>query len=130
MVKFKDNNPRLQQEIDQLRSENNELWEMIVNNLSPYYEHHFGKDLVITMIYRSQEEQDRIYQGKRNSSGREYDKNPWKSPHQFWHSVDLRSRDLDNYLNTMYNPLNYYRFTAMNHNVGLGDHHHIQFLRK
>lgn len=138
MIRYKNDSQRLVDEFNSLRIENNELWEMIQNNLVPYCESNFGKDVTITMIYRTQEEQDRIYKGKTNSRGVKYDDKPWKSPHQFWHSVDLRSRDytqaeikqVNDYINGLYNPINYYRFTIFDHNVGLGQHWHSQFIRR
>lgn len=138
MLLFKDDSQHLKDEFDRLRTENNELWEMVLNNIVPYCQTNFSKDVTVTMIYRTQEEQDRIYKGKTNSRGREYDKDPWRSPHQFWHSVDLRSRNftpqeiqqVSDYINNLYNPLNFYRFTISNHDVGLGWHWHLQFVRK
>jgi hypothetical protein len=138
MLLMKDNSARLKNEFDQLRTENNELWEMVLNNIVPYCKTHFNKDVTVTMILRTQAEQDSIYKGSVNSKGRKYDEKPWKSPHQFWHAVDLRSRDfskdqitqLNDYINGLYNPINYYSFTIFDHNVGLGEHWHLQFVRK
>jgi len=98
----------------------------------------FTKGVTITMIGRTQREQDEIYAGKKDKKGREYDKKPWTSPHMYNHAFDLRSRDftkkeikeIEDYINAKYNPENYYRFTALNHDVGLGNHFHVQFVKK
>lgn len=119
-----------------LKDKNEDLYNL-VQDVAKYTSNKFNKFITITMIFRSQEEQDSIYQGKINSVGRKYDENPWKSPHQFWHSVDLRSRDftkneikdLVDYINNKYNSDNFYKWTAKNHDVGLGDHFHIQYAR-
>jgi len=136
MIKYKNDSDRLCQELQELQHKNVELYELVVNDLAPWVKTMFGKDLVITMIYRTDNEQDEIYSGKTKSDGRKYDERPWKSPHQFYHGVDLRSKTFDNteiqsivnYLAMKYNGSNYYSFTAKNHNVGLGDHFHLQFV--
>ena len=136
MIKYKNESERLAQELQELQHKNVELYELLVNDLAPWVSTMFGKDLVITMIYRTDAEQDSIYGGKTKSDGREYDEKPWKSPHQFYHSVDLRSstfspseiKSIESYLAMKYNASNYYRFTAKNHNVGLGNHFHLQFV--
>ena len=136
MIKYKNDSERLAQELQELQHKNVELYELLVNDLAPWVSTMFGKDLVITMIYRTDSEQDEIYGGKTKSDGREYDVKPWKSPHQFYHSVDLRSnsftisevKTIESYLAMKYNSSNYYGFTAKNHNVGLGDHFHLQFV--
>jgi len=137
-IQFKDNSTRLSNELDELRKQNNDLYEMIVNDICPYISHHFGEDTVVTMILRTDVEQDAIYKGKTHRDGRKYDEKPWKSPHQFWHGVDLRSRDLalneikqlTDYINQKYNKLNHYKTTADCHDVGVGEHLHVQFWRK
>lgn len=123
---------RLQREFDQLSSRNKDLLEIAVD-IAYYCVQNKYPDLVITMIFREEEEQDRIY---RNNA--RYQQKKFKSPHQFWHALDIRSRTftieqidkLVNYLNLKYNSSNHYRWTAKCHNVGLGDHFHIQYVRK
>jgi hypothetical protein len=72
------------------------------------------------MIYRTQKEQDEIYAGTFRGT-RSYDKNPWKSPHQVWTALDIRSKiyteeeiyKIKKYLNDKYNSSNYYKTTAI-----------------
>lgn len=135
VIFFKNNSERLKKEFRMLETENPELKTLLLD-LANYTVSNFGKGIVITMITRLQEEQDEIYAGTERN-GRKYDENPWKSPHQFWHSADLRSstfsgeeiEQIEDYLNAKYNMDNYYDFTAKCHDVGLGDHFHLQFYK-
>ena len=134
-LQYKNDSDRLIQEFQSLSHQNDNLYNLIQNDLVPWVEKRFGDDLTITMIYRTVSEQASIYQGKIRR-GKTFEEKPWKSPHQFWHGVDIRSRDftpeqikeIENHLNTCYNQTNYYKFTAKCHNVGKGDHFHIQFV--
>lgn len=136
MPKFKDESERLKLEFKDLAQANLPLYDLIID-LVDYVLKEFKKDVVITMINRTQTEQDAIYAGKKQGN-REYDKNPWKSPHQYNHAIDLRSsiyskeeiKQIEDYLNAKYNPINYYKWTAKDHDVGLGTHFHIQLVRK
>lgn len=126
-IGLKSETGRLPTEYTDLPYENNPLYELI-EDIAKYCKKEFDKMIMITMIYRTQEEQESIY-------GEGYTK---KSPHQFWHGVDLRSRDfteeeikqLVDYINEKYNETNYYKFTAKCHEVGNhGMHFHIQYLK-
>lgn len=136
-IRYKNDSSRLAIEHQALLVENRDLYD-ILEDIREFVFASFEKSVTITMIGRTQREQDEIYAGKKDKRGREYDKNPWTSPHQYHHAVDLRSRDftkeeikqIEDYINAKYNPENYYRFTALNHNVGLGDHFHINFIRR
>lgn len=129
--KFKDET-RLKDEYSQLLSKNKELHDMITD-ICTYCKDAFTKDVVITMIYRSDEEQEAIYKDDPKYKVRKF-----KSPHQFWHSVDLRSRTFEateieklvSYINGKYNDTNTYKWTARNHDIGLGDHFHLQYCKK
>lgn len=133
---FKNDSQRLMDELEALELTNEPLYNL-VQDLCQYVEDKYQKDVIITMILRTQEEQDAIYKGKTSSDGRKYDETPWKSPHQFGNSIDIRSHvftkkeiyDIENYLNSKYDNTNYHKWTAKNHNVGLGDHFHIQYLK-
>lgn len=135
-ILVKNQSKRLIDEIWQLKKDNKPLLSLLFD-VRNYVSKNFNKDITLTMIYRTQEEQDDIYRGKSNSGGREYDKKPWKSPHQFAHALDLRSKtftdeeikELTEYINNKYNGDNYYKTTAIYHNVGLGDHYHIQYYK-
>lgn len=126
-VEFKTD--RCKKEYASLMSKNRPLRDLI-DDVSRYSVDNFDKPVLITMISRTQEEQDYLY---RNSE--KYKKKKFKSPHQFWHAVDLRSRtfsdkeitQLVDYINETYNDKNYYKFTAMCHSVGNGMHFHIQY---
>lgn len=128
---------RLKLEIKQLRKNNRPLLKLMVD-LYHWAEENLNKDIIVTMISRTQDEQDSLYKGIISKSGREYDKRPWKSPHQFQHAIDIRSKIYDQgeregivkYLNTRYNDTNYYGKTAMVHEVGNhGMHFHIQYFK-
>lgn len=130
---FKNNSERLKKEWNLLFQKNEHLWDLIID-AHVYCYQQFGKYIVVTMIDRTQAEQDEIYK-----DDPKYNEKPYKSPHQFFHAVDLRSstfetheiEQLVNYLNTKYNSTNYYKWTAKCHAVINGaEHFHIQFVRK
>ena len=124
---------RLEGELKKLPSKNKEL-DKILKELVQYVNDEFKKDVVITMIYRIQTEQDYLY---RNSA--KYKKKKFKSPHQFWHAIDLRSwiytkkqrTKMVGFLNKRGKELgNYYSWTAKVHEVGTnGLHFHVQFAK-
>ena len=131
-LKAKNDSQRLKDEFVNLRKENKPLWDLLVD-LYKWVDKEFGKDTVMTMLYRTQEEQDYLYRDSER-----YDKKPFKSPHQFYHAVDLRSfiytkeeRDrMVEYLNSKYDSSNYYKWTAKVHEVGSnGLHFHIQYYK-
>lgn len=130
-VRYKNDNARLKKEYSQLKSKNKKL-QSVIEDLNKFSQKEFKKVLTITMIYRTQEEQDYLY---RNSA--KYKKRKFKSPHQFWHAIDIRSKTFTNdqiqkmvdYLNNKYDAKNYYRWTAKCHTIGHGMHFHIQFIK-
>lgn len=134
-IRVKNDSKRLIREIWELKSQNKPLLSLLFD-LRNFVKKKYGKDITLTMIYRTDQEQDEIYLGKVRN-GRLYDSKPWKSPHQFYQAFDIRSftfspseiTEIEDYLNYKYNDSNYYKFTAKNHNVGLGDHFHIQYLK-
>ena len=137
MLIFKNDNQELMNEFYKLRSKNIDLYHLI-EDLEVFVDSYFQKNVVITMVFRSQEKQDEIYQGTYRKD-RSYDKKPWRSPHQFWHSVDIRSHNfnedeidkIEKFLNENGNDTNYYKWTAKNHEVNNGgEHFHIQYIRK
>lgn len=128
MLHAKNDSQRIKNELIELKTKNRELFDLIID-LYHYADHNFNKDVVITMIYRTQEEQESIY-------GSGYSK---KSPHQFYHAIDIRSRlytqdemnQMVKYLNERYNKNNYYKWTTKVHEVGdHGMHFHIQLVKK
>lgn len=132
-INTKNNSNKLKKELVELENKNKLLFDLI-NNLSYWINSNFKKNTIITMIYRTKEQQDSLY-----SHSDKYKNKPWKSPHQFWHALDLRSfiytkdelKEIVNYLNNKYNSTNYYKFTAMVHEVGNnGIHFHIQYYKK
>lgn len=130
-MNFKNESKRLKDEFKNLDNKNPDLYK-ILYEIEDYCVKNFNKSILITMIYRTQEEQDYLY---RNSE--KYKKRKFKSPHQFWHAADLRSWTFNedeinllvDYINKSYNLENYYKWTAKCHNVGAGDHFHIQFCK-
>lgn len=131
-ILFKDNSTRLTNEFTTLLDKNKELHD-IITDLCEYCYTFFKKDIVLTMIYRTDEEQDSIYK-----DDPKYKIKKFKSPHQFWQAFDLRSstftpeeiKFIEDYLNNKYNSVNFYKWTARNHTVGLGFHFHIQYTKK
>jgi len=136
---FKKKSKRLHAEFHALHSKNPELHELMLD-LQQFMSNAFGKNIVITMIFRTPGEQAYLY---RNS--RRYKRKPFKSPHQFWQAIDIRSKILGiklkyskeetsriiNYLNNKYNAMNYYPWTAKIHEIGTnGLHFHIQFVKR
>ena len=135
MLLAKNDSVRLKTELIKLRKYNRPLLKLIID-LYHWVEDKYGKDVILTMIFRTQEEQDNLYKGITNSKNIKYDEYPWKSPHQFWHAIDIRSRvynedeieEIVRYLNNKYNATIYYGKTAVVHEVGdYGMHFHIQY---
>lgn len=125
-IEFK--TPRVEKEYAELEDKNRPLYDLSID-LQKFVWDEFEKKLTITMINRTAAEQDYLY---KNSA--KYQKKKFKSPHQYLHSLDIRSRNFDSaeikkiedYLNKKYNDANYYSWTAKNHTVGSGLHFHIQ----
>lgn len=129
MLKVKNEQERLFEEFRELRTKNRPLAKLLID-LYHWIDDKYKKDVVMTMIFRTPQEQDYLY---RNSI--KYKVKPWTSPHQYWHAVDIRSLiftddeidEIVEYLNNKYNNTNYYRWTAKAHKVGEGAmHFHIQ----
>ena len=134
-IKVKDESQRVIEEIWDLKERNRPLLKLMFD-VRDYCKKEFNKDIVLTHIYRKDEEQDDIYMNHIDPEMvAKYLKRKFKSPHQFFHAFDLRSFiftdeeiiQLVDYLNDKYNEMNYYRFTAKCHNAGSGSHFHIQF---
>ena len=91
------------------------------------------KVLIVTDVLRTQEEQDKIYHHLII-----YKQKPWKSVHQFGRGIDiavsnLMEAGLDPDLiveavnaNWIYDPSRPKKKCAVRHNVGRGDHIHLQ----
>lgn len=131
VIHFKNSSQRLAEEFVLLDTKNPELYQLLVDTCA-YCRIKFDKDITVTMIYRTQEEQDVLYK-----DNEKYKQKKFTSPHQYYHAVDLRSsafskdeiNTLVDYLNKLYNKSNYYKFTALNHDIGAGDHLHLQYLK-
>lgn len=131
-IQMKGFGDKLQNEFEGLEKLNPEL-KALVEDLNVFTSREFKKGLTITMIGRTDEEQAWLY---RNSE--KYKQKPFKSPHQFNHAIDIRSRvftvieikRIEDYLNKKWNRSNYYKWTAKNHTVGAGWHFHIQYVKK
>ena len=132
-IQYKNDSGRLKREHEELKDHNPSLFKLL-SDLEEFVTKQFSKDVMITMIYRTQDEQDELY---RNDP--KYKTKKFKSPHQFWHSLDLRSKSftgdevlaIEKFLNDSYNLKNFYRWTAKNHAIsGNVDHFHIQFVSK
>lgn len=124
-IKFKTD--RIEKEFDQLYSKNMDLYQIVVFAMYAS-QTKYKKDLIITEVYRTQEEQDKYYKGK----------NKFRSPHQDWKAVDIRTfhletkeiKDLVKIINSRYNSTSKYIPVAFYHDIGLGKHIHIQYKRR
>lgn len=129
-LKFK--STRVRDEYAMLPAKNLPLFNVLID-LMQFVAEKYGKELTLTHIFREQSEQDAFYR-----TNERYTVKPWKSPHQIWHGLDFRSRDFNRaeqdgiveYLNLKYNKGNHYARTALVHNVGHGDHGHVQYYAK
>lgn len=130
---FKNQSDRLENEYRFLKDKNPELYELMTD-LTVWSTRELGMPVTITMIDRTQAEQDEIYKNDAKYMAKKF-----KSPHQLWSAVDIRSitytldqiKQTEEYLNNKYNPINTYAWTAKNHKVGNnGLHFHIQYIKK
>ena len=102
--------------------------QIIVYALDAYVKHRYKKEIMVTSIFRTQEEQDEIYG---HLAG--YKESPWKSVHQYWRGVDVRLsnfskeeiKDILMFLNKSFEYTGRYE-TAIKHDIGYGSHIHIQ----
>lgn len=90
----------------------------------------YNYEITITDVLRTQEEQDSIYGDNTN-----YIEKPWKSVHQYFRGVDIRSKDMTgpmiNDLRDLLNTIPYdenrpNKKTCIVKDVGRGLHFHIQ----
>lgn len=136
---FMFSNLNLEAELYELRAWNSSLY-TIAEDLSDYSFVNFGITPVVTHVFRTQAKQDEIY-----ANDPKYLKKKFKSPHQFRHAIDFRSKTytkeqiqvLEEYINSKYQSTNYYKFTLRDHevigpvtNISQGEHFHLQFARK
>lgn len=133
MLHAKNNSPRLKKELIELQDKNKELHELVID-LYKWIAKEINKDTIITMIFRTDAEQDELYK-----HSDKYKNKPFKSPHQFWHAVDLRTsiyndeeiEKIVKYLNDKYDSTNYYGWTAKAHAIkGNAMHFHINYVKK
>lgn len=96
------------------------------------------KGLTLTDIFRTQKEQDNIYQNHNDEKiQKKYLKSPWQSVHQYWRGVDIRTSDMPGKmayrLSKLLEQIPYDRErprkkTAVFHNIGTGEHCHLQVM--
>lgn len=126
MVQFKTD--RIKDEYSQLHESNNRLWQLIYT-LSQFTELEFNKDVVLTCIYRTEEENNALY------AETPPEKRPPTSPHCSWKAVDLRSTIYtDTEITRMLEFLNCFRYQGGQRKVAIyhlinGNtwHMHIQY---
>jgi len=106
----------------------NERLQALLFSLAGFADYHFGKDVIITHILGSQAEQDKIY-----GSDLQYQKKPWKSVHQFGRGIDVRvwgfsDKEVAGMLDFVNRNFPYGggKPAALVHNVGRGNHIHVQ----
>ena len=123
-MKFKTDRQREEYESDKLDPKMRMLLQMI----DFYSVLKTGLEITVTEIYRTQEEQDAIY-----ARSEKYQAKPWLSVHQIWKGADIRvtdyrGEDVANILGVL-ESIPYRtrgKQTAIRHDVGKGDHIHIQ----
>jgi hypothetical protein len=101
---------------------------VITYALAGYVFNEFGKLLIITEIFRTDEEQDFYY-----SNDPAYKVSPWRSTHQEWRAADIRGtiyapdelKKIEKFLNDNF-VYNKAHPIAVLHDIGLGFHIHIQ----
>ena len=101
----------------------------IVYWLASWCWYNLEKSIIITHILRTQEQQDAIYNG--NAS---YVREPWQSVHQYGRGVDLSVKyytqveiaRIQDTLNKKFLYNKEGKNTCVVHDVGLGEHIHIQ----
>lgn len=128
MIVFKDNDPRLEAEFKYDTIVNSKL-KKILYMLALYCEVEFGKDITITELYRTQDEQDQYYEDNQR-----YKEKPWKSVHQFGRGADVRSKNFEpdeaeriiKFLKCVTYRDGSKSQTVVHHDIGLGEHFHIQ----
>lgn len=119
---------RIRNEYIQLHNENRDLFNLI-DETCMWVSNNLQKDITITSIYRTKEENDALY------AKTPKDQWPKHQPHCEWKAVDLRSYDFEpkeleaicTWINKTYpNPLK--RTTAFVHEVAGNTYHfHIQY---
>ena len=133
----KDPNPiefktiRVNKEWVQLKVKNPELYK-IIEEVDNFVWKKYKKNIVITMIFRTESEQDYLYR-----DSKKYAKKKFRSPHQFWQGVDLRTwtftdkeiKEITDFANKKQKG-NYYKWVAKAHTVGKnGKHFHFQYVK-
>lgn len=119
---------RERNESEELLIQNPRLFELL-HCLNIFVELEMGKTIMVTSIYRSQEEQDSLYKEV------PLEKRPKRSPHQDWKAVDLRSKDFtDQEIKRIVAFCNQFKYqngtrvTALYHTIaGNVNHLHIQY---
>lgn len=131
MLFVKQDKKRLFNELRTIRRENKPLMDLLLD-LRDYCKTEFNKDVVISHIARTPAEQDYLYH-----DNEKYQKSPWMSPHQFNQAIDISVKkyteeEIEKILEYLkkYDEFNYYKWTAICHDVGHGKHFHIQFWKK
>jgi hypothetical protein len=124
------NKPRLVDEYSRLKVLNPAICRLLTT-LSEHAQKNWHKDICITSILRTQEEEDKIYAYKPGHKHK-------TSAHMVYAAVDIRSRGLELHIKEMLAKLNSYNHTNLNktldhqtaifHEVpGWGPHFHIQY---
>lgn len=101
-MKFKE--PKLKTEHDELYKRNPKLYALL-GMLDGYCVMEFKKEITITHLFRTPEEQKQLYSQTPNP--------PTTSPHMFWKACDIRSKDFtDAEIKKMLTFLNCFSYTS------------------
>lgn len=104
---------------------------LIARALDYYCQFFFKKEITITHVLRTQEQQDSFYR-----DDPVYKVKSWKSVHQFGRGVDIRSMDFEeheikqivDWVNMSFPYGDGKHATCICHNVGQGEHIHLQII--
>ena len=118
---------RVKAEFEKLAELNSKLHALLLK-LDTFCLTVMGKDVCLTHIFRTEEEQKQLY------AATPIDKRPKSSPHQVWGACDVRSRDfnkeqIEQILDFLVaQPKGRYRTNAIYHKIpGNTDHLHLQY---
>jgi len=124
IIQFKENN--LKEEFEKI----DKRLQFIIYALAGFIYSNFGKSIVLTELFRTQEQQDKYY-----SNNPAYLLNPWKSVHQYGRGADISAKyltpeeltSISKFINSIvkYSSFNE-KDTLITHDIGFGNHIHIQ----
>jgi hypothetical protein len=136
-LNYKSDRQRLEFESGKLSTKLTQMIKMAMEHLSIEYPEK-DIELVITEIYRTFEEQQKIYLNSTDKAlAEKFKKNPWHSVHEEWRGIDIRTFNLpagvaeklrDFFNSFVYDKKRPTKKTAIIHDLGTGSHIHVQVM--